>query len=635
MTEEYKKNLLSYITGTLENETGENKPYFRPTETKNFNFNQKWKEAGLEGIVSGEYKEISYDDNSNYIWYGNYLKNNKNYGWIAIISPENQVLEILTKYDSGTLFSQFLELEYDEEGLIYGVDKNYENDKIRFIMLNNIAIPKGNTYYVKLRKSYNFVDQDITPRTFSGLKIKKIIGESVYYIFTETKNYPNYPKLITLTINVGSENEWNTYTSSSASDVSNADIVINNTDPVTAIIYHTSTNGAETTKLHINTFNGSTLTTTTKAIPESLNGVDVTVLQNGTLYMTAREDQVPGSFPRYKLFILRNNNLVEIQTDIQSITFDINTKNNYLFFTSMIYDLSIQDYYVFTGMIYNDEVIKIKEFSLYTRFSHKPIIKKTFGLYYILNIDAVYKEYIQGASITIYDNLYNGMPFINYASLKPEKVELYKNDEIIYGRQLYNSVINKNITTSTAEIPNTILNDIPIETQKLLSVNNNILIDNNSVIIKNIYEKLYLNFINTINVFDEDENIYYNNTANYVNQNINTGEETNYENSYLSKYRINYTDNTSEIRTFIYEKISDLIGKIHMGFKVTKEIKSIDFISQDETTIYITKQVDLQVGKSYEITQYVRTLDTINKYNVKYEGQQMKYQDNNIVMKGE
>ena len=115
-----------------------------------------------------------------------------------------------------------------------------------------------------------------------------------------------------------------------------------------------------------------------------------------------------------------------------------------------------------------------------------------------------------------------------------------------------------------------------------------------------------MNFINTINVIDEDTNKKYPSAASYINTNINTGTENNCSQTSIGKIRINY-QNTSRTEVISWEQIDDTHKKTEFVLYLENPIISIDFISNDTTITYLTiDTTSLEVGKSYNITQYLR-----------------------------
>jgi hypothetical protein len=204
---------------------------------------------------------------------------------------------------------------------------------------------------------------------------------------------------------------------------------------------------------------------------------------------------------------------------------------------------------------------------------------------------------------------YNGELYTNYNSLIPKQGEIYSDNKLVFARNLYNKTLNENSTVSTIQVPNSYLNNIDLNTKTLISETNTILINDPNVIQKNIYETLFLNYINTLNVIDEDTNEIYKDAGSYINNNINAGTDINYNNSFIAKIRINFQDNSIKIQKIFWQQIDSTHKKTAFSIYAKDYINSIDFISNDENTIYITKNMNdfnLEIGKYYTITQFLR-----------------------------
>lgn len=252
------------------------------------------------------------------------------------------------------------------------------------------------------------------------------------------------------------------------------------------------------------------------------------------------------------------------------------------------------------------------------------------GLYQQISIEP--REILGSSSLDYNPNNYNGESYSNYNSLIAHKGTLYNNGNLIFSRNLYNKTILNNTTTSTLQIPSSMLNDTNIEQENLVSETNLSMVNNQSTITKNIYEMLLINFINTINVIDEDTTTNYPTTANYVNTNINTGTQSNYEDTQCSKYRINYTDTTTSISTLNWSSIDRFNKQTIISIYVDKAISSIDLISSDETTIYLNIPIEATVGQYYTIRQKIRTSYKQVPVQLQYNNEDVMYNDENVMV---
>ena len=265
------------------------------------------------------------------------------------------------------------------------------------------------------------------------------------------------------------------------------------------------------------------------------------------------------------------------------------------------------DYYIqrFTG---NWNPILVKQQEIYYSKYRMFYVSQTFNLlkYNLLPTWLSSSAWFMQQITEVYNLAnYNGEPYENYNSLKAKYVNVYSNNELVFSRNLQNISITNNYTIATVEIPNTYLNGIDLNPKDLVGETNTVLVEDGNVITKNIYEVLYLNYLNTINVIDNNNSIIES-SGRYINTNINVGTSTNYNNTRCSKVLINYEDTTTKIFPIGWDAIDDTHKSCEFTIYVDKAISSIEFISNDETTTYITIIQELEVGKYYTFKQYLK-----------------------------
>jgi hypothetical protein len=159
---------------------------------------------------------------------------------------------------------------------------------------------------------------------------------------------------------------------------------------------------------------------------------------------------------------------------------------------------------------------------------------------------------------------------------------------------------------SSVEIPNSYLNDTTITQNDLIGETNVELVNDPTQWTKNIYEVVDLNFLNTIRVIDEDTGTEYIDSSIKLNNATVDGGDTNYQNTPCIKYRINYADETTNIENIAWTSIDDTHKETEITIYVDKAILSIDFLSHDETTIYLTIPLEVEVGNYYTINQKIK-----------------------------
>jgi hypothetical protein len=225
---------------------------------------------------------------------------------------------------------------------------------------------------------------------------------------------------------------------------------------------------------------------------------------------------------------------------------------------------------------------------------------------------------------------YNGVRYSSTNMLIPVKSVLADEyDKMLFARNLYNRTINGNTTVSTLNIPNTNLNNIQIPQQILIGATNYHLQNGTDVIMKNIYEELNINFSNTIYMTNENnpQNIIYNQDgANRVNDS--SSNTNDYQDAKVSKVRINMGRDEIVFNVEFYPLKNYYYT--FFGIYVAEEIDSIEFISEDEETVYNTITGDFEIGKLYTIRQCVTIDDTILLENLLYNNEQVLYNNEEV-----
>ena len=553
---------------------------------------------------------MSSDITSNFIIYGGYqdTSDNKYYGFIAILNSNGELLEVLTEYDSGTKFSYFQCLEYDENNNIFGIDK--VDNSYRFIMLNNVAIETSTGFSCILRQSYYIPSEanyTIPTSYLQGTSwVKKVNGSATYFMFGS--NGSNV-LLIEFKINVGSTNEWNYYTGASleGNAINFSDIILETQNDTTIaylyyvqrhlIVYRDYFDGSSLTRLNMNSFN--------MAFVDDIRAINETQCYVGT------QENVNDNYLMsiYKV----DSGVASVEEQFISehdMAFRFNLVNGLLFtklsgtFAQTMPSLQVR-YYAIYGVYDGNSYVLSNPISIVwnnTLIDFGCIVQKSFSLYkcYVQLFNDLY-----AMPIAIYDNQYSGSSYSDYDTLIPLHTELYSNGSIVFARDLYNKQVYQNMSVAIANVPNNYLNNISIQPNNLISTTMTTLVNNTNPITKNIYENLFINFNNKIMVIDNDTSTTYSSTANYINKNINIGTQTNYQNTYIGKIRINYEDNTSIVQSIEWNNFTDY-KQTTFSLYIPKSIATIDFISNDETTTYISKNYNLIPGNIYTIKEKIK-----------------------------
>ena len=168
MTQDYKDNLLKYLTGNLELENGQNYPIIdSEIETLNNNiYNNIMSNLNnpYNCLILGKIYNSNYD---NYLIYGFYADTSTSpyYGYIYLVDGDLNEIQMITEFASGTKLFPITALNQGEDNNLYGlsITVNDPNPVSRVLLFNNIfssGLISGN-YEAILRNSY------IVPHNYS------------------------------------------------------------------------------------------------------------------------------------------------------------------------------------------------------------------------------------------------------------------------------------------------------------------------------------------------------------------------------------------------------------------------------------------------------------------------------------
>ena len=614
MTEDYKEQLLNYITNSITQETGQEELIIN-REPDITNQLGKFLEDTFGLPVFKPMGLLFFENTSKFIVYGNWEDRGdlKLHGALIIFDENINPVDCIMFYNNAYL-PKIEMLKVDEDDYIYGIDNAYTSiggsitNHYRFIMLDNIISTYSTTgeYQLKYRKTYNLPNSyqkmnfEVVDDKYNNRLFKQSGGAS-YLFIGQNRNNSNRLSIITLKINVGEENEWKiyAYSSSYSNSIFRAFCIWTEDSLNLKIGVFNSTNYCEFS------FNGTTITRTlnTQVMTTAGNGLGIEICDFDDTYLIVQKVQV--EYYKYNFTTSSLDTIYTIDLDTPSInTFN---QNNLVFISAQEYNAGDDNYTNYISIIKGEEIYN---YSLtMDDYLWLFILKNNFNLYQLFLATADYDEddsTTYNLTIDYNANNYNGQPYIDYNSLIGYKGRLYSNNRLIFARNLYNKTSLNNQTISTLQVPNTMLNDIDIDMQTLLGITNLELVENNDTIQKNVYETLFLNFIDTINVIDEDTSTNFPIASNYINTNINIGTQINSNTSSVGKVRINFEDSSVKVFNITWNTIDDTHKSTTFSIYAEKEIQSLDFLSNDENTIYCTKDIDTIEGNFYTITQYLR-----------------------------
>ena len=648
MTNDFKIDLLNYITGNIEPTNPTNEEIFKEQNNidrdKWINFiPETWGAFRYEGMVAPN--ELT----SNLtVLYGGYYLDGNSYGVVTLVNENFEPVKTIYEFSSGTKLRYIQYMKQAEDGTFYYVDDavyTYDygrysiNSQKRFVMVNNFTLINQvtNDYQINLRTSYIFGSEY---QNFYCKNMFKDPNSAHYILFgaSADSTSSNYAyrniKIIDLKINVGEANEWTLFvddtqkifgsaiaTFDSESNVQYRCLITNNFLNNNDLMCYSKTYTGNPTSNTIITFNDYKPYIDDidyKKQSVFLNYDEVYFVQNNQRWGTANVLK-PKYIGLYR-FNFNNSVLTTIFEkylgdydfcNIEAIYIDRCNTDIYVQYNTNISNNSTADYYFqrLTNDVWNPILIAEQEIFAFQR--RTIFVKNNFNLLsiFLYQTTPLSNWFVYQIKENYNVLNYNGEPYTDYNSLIPKQGEIYSGNKLVLARNLYNKTLNENSTVSTVQVPNSYLNNIDLNAKTLISETNTILINDTNVIQKNIYETLFLNYINTLNVIDEDTNEIYKNTGSYINNNINAGTEINYSNSFIAKIRINFQDNSIKTQKIFWQQIDSTHKKTVFSIYTKDYINSIDFISNDENTIYITKNMNdfnLEIGKYYTITQFLR-----------------------------
>lgn len=647
MTDDYKKDLLNYISGDLTTGTSTSEELFKKISDVSISewlpfIPTTWSHFEIYGII----KSTTTDK---VVFYGGYVESGGTYqnnskGIIIITDQDLNPIKTIYEFSSGTKLRPIQCMLQEENGQFVAIDSvviPYTTGKQevrqalstcekRFIMLNDISTPTDEEFEVALKKSYifgdsykNFVCKDMFKNpssshySFTGIKIA----------YVNNKYQPSASKVINLKVNVGSANEWETVESDDGFVYGGANVYFDSSDNANwkfLLAYNTgnqavySWEGQNATVQYVNVLYDPSYYTTIDTVQYNNQVVFTT---NTKAYFVLNNQQWGNAG------VLRPKYIGLFEADLSNHTvkeIKLISIGNYDYCN--LYGMFLQ---VVNGELYIqycDNIANNKADYYVQRFNGtwSPILVKEQGLYYfryrrfyvsqsfnLLKYNLIPTWLSAGnwymQQITEIYNLanYNGEPYVNYNLFKAKYGNIYSDDALVFSRNLHNLSITNNYTVATIEIPNGYLNGVNLTPKELVGETNVVLVEDGNTVSKNIYEVLYLNYINTISVKDNEEDVVRD-TGRYINTNINEGTEENYNNTKCTKVCINYTDNTNKIFPIGWDSIDDTHKSTEFTIYVDKAIANIELISNDQTTTYITIERELEVGKYYTFKQYLK-----------------------------
>lgn len=671
MTDDYKEKLLRYLTGKLSNESGLNEPKIDEVNELENNILSFVRESdpsftGDSITINTLFTRNDYIILCCSLWQG-IIETSFVKAYIVVLDKNYNPIKYIDKYSSGTPLNLISEInKYDEgTGRIYCRDNVYENgslSRLRICILNDFTV---SNFEITQLSSFNIPQYNGYQITPSGFCKNPTEGK---YFMTYVQYNNSYDVVgrgcLEFVNNVGSSNEWNFYPYSG-----NKNIKFSGFQQAYPIWQDSGLSFTVFTDYEI-TQDSNNNTIGLIVLKNGVVNENKVMVEEKTISLPTEcknIGQIVGSARLYnKVIFSTTTNSSTLNVTTYVIMVDISTEN-FIIFETYEYNTAIPDnshgfkllvvnnqFYYFdeyitydanfdiaSSIVYFKQIFENKKYQLYEYENTTPtkLIKKIYStnLYNLNEFGLIFSEKILQIKQIFNSNNYNGLPYEAPNSIVPNSGILYDdNDEIIFARNLYNKTVSGATTTSTVQIPNTLLNDVTIAKNNLIGQTNMELVNDTTEITKNIYETVDLNFSNTLIIRnDNDENNKILNPTGSSRLNNSVSQTVDYENAQATKLRVNYGDGTNEIIELSSTQIklvSNYTAKYVFSVYVKKEITNIQIISYDENTVYQTiNNLSLTVGKIYNFIQYVSMLEEIVRDEVLYNNEAINYNNEPVL----
>lgn len=649
MTDEFKQTLFNYLIGKLPNEQGTTEEIFkeindipRTSWENNETLPSLWNKFKYEGLIQVQ-------DSDLLVLYGGYkTSDNQVRGIVTVLNNDFTPVKTFFQFDSGTYLRYIQCMYQDSDGTFVAIDcPDYPNDENwsfttsqkRFIMFNNFAQQINNDYILTLQRSYIMPYMNIYCR-----KIFKDPNSSHYVMICSALRDQSSPdfdqtRVVDLKINVGSENEWS-YVDSGANWILGDSYVEfdENSNSFVELLLTNSLNSNYDVTIWKKDYEDTSYTFQTIHTFDYKPYIDSVYYNNQSIFLNKNElyfvqnNQRWGNTevirPKYIGLYYYNIESAEFKTiynhylgeydycNLEAIYIAENNNDLYVEFNNNITPTdngTASDYYFQRLDNQRWNPIKISEQHFFMYYQRALYVNNNYNLLNII-LYAINPRLATWQVYNIKENYnsskYNGEPYINTNALISDNAEIYSNNSLVFARNLYNKSLNNNTTVSTVEVPNNYLNDIDITSKNLLSETNLTLIEDTNITQKNIYETLFINFINTLLIADR------NNTTQVLNQQASTylNSQINSNDGYFKaqiypKVVITYQDNSTKEIAFEYQNIEDTSADIVFALYVDQPMQSAEIISNDKSTVYQTINLtSLEQDKYYVIRQKMEVL---------------------------
>lgn len=590
-----EEEILKYFTNKLPQETAEIEPQnIENVVTSNF----------LPDTRLYTYTTVSNDGNY-FIRYGGYPRTDQyDVGGIDVFTVDSIKNEqpIYSFYNLRINGHGFVirDMHQDENGRFYAVG-NYIDSNLNaeyYLIIFNNFVQDG---YIQIRKFYTATNMGISAdESFSLVTKRKDTGE---YFFLSTPN----DKIYKFTIDIVNGNSLETYNYTDNGTLNTGtleryfNIIDNN------LIYLESLKDSNNTKIE-----EKKLTINIDDEPSGQYHLNVIrTLNKGTNILFS---STISNFKYYEPILIKSGNDYIFYFNIIDLNGNIKTFNTGIIFAgneSLVIDF-VDNFVVLTDTTNNklklfyydpNDTNNIINFKNATNFTGAFINIQILKQYNLYNIVGTNSRTSLAYSTNIYSNGYSSIPYTNTNFLIPQYLNLYAsennnindNSSIIYSRDVINRFLAGNQLTATFNVPNYLLNDTSIKTERVLGQTNIGLLNQVKNIDKNRFESLYLSYITNISIID---NTNGNNLQNSVGSNRicnSIWNKLDMTNSACLKIRVTDENDNEIIKNIDSITINDNVATLE--FYVEGNVKKIEYLSNDLQTVYATYRCDLTVER--------------------------------------
>lgn len=613
MTLDYKENILKYLTGNLPNQTGYNiVQYDMMEETQNNLYTQL--KTYFSSMVQYRGFISAKDNKNNSLNYsvlactGTLIGESDMTGAFVILDKNYNIVQVITEYSNGSKIGVIQTISVDDKGSFYAIE--LKNNTYRIVELNNLVLKlkSQSGYHATVTKAYNI------PNAYNWdafLKITRSEGKNKYFLLGETDT----PNLVGCELDISDTQTWTYYTTTYSWNAT-AMATFNKGfyaywDTEDELHFNIA---VEDNGLVLLSKGNSTTMVATNILPMSISNPLNNFIQYSNkigYYASIQDLTTKTRYQIYRVDIENKETYLIYQNEVDKAFV---SRNQLWFFKSNntinFYEITNQggDTYSLTLGLISDYAITtvplgtFEADTIFKTYCYANILSQfNKNYYFIQNQDTLFS-----GEFNWNPNNFNGPAFTSYGSLVPNKFSIEDENELEQlNRNLYNLSTYANRYTATGQIPNQMMNNTPIYNALLYSYNNNIISSKNINITKNVYEELNINFTNQINIIDNDTGTTnIDGAARLISSMLSRDID-----AYIGKFRINYKDDTNEIKMISTNELTYTNNSTTYNIVVytKKLINNIELLSNDETTTYKTIDCsNMTLNKYYQIIQKVK-----------------------------